>query len=132
MNPRIIAVKPIDQYKLILSFSNGENGIYDCSHLLNWGIFQELQNQHYFKQVQVLDGTVIWPHEQDICPDTLYLDSIKILTQNKNLEDLTDWNKINNISDEQIEKNALTDIDNQPLSLDLKGLKLVQRHQLNS
>ena len=30
----------------------------------------------YFKQVQVLDGTVVWPHEQDICPDTLYLDSV--------------------------------------------------------
>lgn len=82
MNPRIIAVKPTDDYKLILSFSNGENGIYDCSHLLNWGIFQELQNKHYFKQVKVLDGTVIWHNKQDICPDTLYLDSIKIHTQN--------------------------------------------------
>jgi hypothetical protein len=77
MNPRIIAVKPTDDYKLILSFSNGEYGIYDCSHLLNWGIFQELQDKHYFQQVQVVDGTVVWRNEQDICPDTLYLDSIK-------------------------------------------------------
>lgn len=78
MNPRIIAVKPTDNYQLILSFSNGEKGVYDCSHLLNWGIFQELQDKNYFQQVKVLDGTVVWPHEQDICPDTLYLNSIKI------------------------------------------------------
>jgi hypothetical protein len=39
MNSRIVKVKLIDNYKLILCFSNGENGIYDCSHLLNWGIF---------------------------------------------------------------------------------------------
>ncbi|HIP45576.1 MAG TPA: DUF2442 domain-containing protein [Sulfurospirillum arcachonense] len=27
------------------------------------------------QQVFVAYGTVAWPHEQDICPDTLYLDS---------------------------------------------------------
>jgi DUF971 family protein len=77
MNPRIVAVTPTDDYKLKLTFDNGECGIYDCSHLLSFGVFQELQDKIYFKQVRVLDGTVVWLHEQDICPDTLYLDSIK-------------------------------------------------------
>ncbi len=40
-----------------------------------------------------------------------------------NLTDLTDWERINQMSEEEIEKNALSDPDNQPLSLDLKGLK---------
>ncbi len=40
-----------------------------------------------------------------------------------NLTDLTDWERVNNMSEEEIEKNALSDLDNQPLSLDLKGLK---------
>jgi hypothetical protein len=40
-------------------------------------VFQELQNIHYFNQVKVIDGTVVWPHEQDISPDTLYLDSLR-------------------------------------------------------
>lgn len=77
MNPRISEVAPTDDYKLRLIFTNGERGIYDCSDLLNFGVFKELGDKNYFKQVRVLDGTVVWPHEQDICPDTLYLDSEK-------------------------------------------------------
>ena len=77
MNPRIKEVIPLTDYKLKLIFNNGELGIYDCSSLLNFGVFQELQNSHYFNQVKVVDGTVAWPHEQDICPDTLYIDSLR-------------------------------------------------------
>lgn len=77
MNPRISEVAPTDDYKLRLTFTNGERGIYDCSGLLNFGVFSELGDKNYFKQAKVLDGTVVWPHEQDICPDTLYLDSEK-------------------------------------------------------
>ena len=77
MNPRVSKVFPTDDYKLELVFKNGEHGLYDCSGLLNFGVFRELKDLHYFKQVRVLDGTVVWPHEQDICPDTLYLDSLK-------------------------------------------------------
>jgi DUF971 family protein len=77
MNPRIAQVETTDDYKLRLIFTNGEHGIYDCSSLLNFGVFKELGDKNYFKQVKVSDGTVVWPHEQDICPDTLYLDSDK-------------------------------------------------------
>jgi DUF971 family protein len=77
MNPRICEVAPAEDYKLRLTFTNGERGIYDCSNLLNFGVFKELRDFNYFKQVKVSDGTVVWPHEQDICPDTLYLDSEK-------------------------------------------------------
>ena len=77
MNPRICKVSTTDNYHLNLVFSNGEEGIYDCSKLLGFGVFRELKNKHYFNQVKVIDGTVVWPNEQDICPDTLYLDSLK-------------------------------------------------------
>jgi hypothetical protein len=36
------------------------------------GVFQELRDVDYFKQARPEGGTVVWPHEQDICPDTLY------------------------------------------------------------
>ena len=41
MNPRISKAIPADDYKLKLVFTNGEEGIYDCSGLLNFGVFQE-------------------------------------------------------------------------------------------
>ncbi len=72
MNPRVKDVIPIDNYCLQLTFSNGEQGVYDCSHLLTFGVFRELIDCAYFRQVKVEHGTVVWPHEQDICPDTLY------------------------------------------------------------
>jgi hypothetical protein len=75
MNPRVTRVTCLDNYQLKLRFSNGEQGLYDCTPLLNFGVFQELKNQHYFRQASVVHGTVVWPHEQDICPDTLYLDA---------------------------------------------------------
>lgn len=77
MNPRVNEAIATNNYQLSIVFTNGERGVYDCSGLLNFGVFKELKNKHYFKQVKVIDGTVAWPHEQDICPDTLYLDSVK-------------------------------------------------------
>ena len=78
MNPRVSEVTVLDRKRLRLQFDNGEQGIYDCSRLLNFGVFQELQDDAYFRKASVLDGTVVWPHAQDICPDTLYLDSVKL------------------------------------------------------
>ena len=77
MNPRVSKVSTSDNYQLNLVFSNGEEGVYDCSNLLDFGVFKELKNKYYFNQARVVDGTVVWPNEQDICPDTLYLDSVK-------------------------------------------------------
>ena len=77
MNPRISKVAATDNYQLNIVFTNGERGIYDCTKLLDFGVFKELKNKYYFNKAKVIDGTVVWPNEQDICPDTLYLDSIK-------------------------------------------------------
>jgi hypothetical protein len=75
MNPRVKEARPGDDYRLSITSSNGETGIYDCRPLLNFGVFRELQDYTYFRQVRVENGTVAWSHEQDICPDTIYLDS---------------------------------------------------------
>jgi hypothetical protein len=77
MNPRVNNVIPLSDYKLLIEFSNGERGVYDCADLIDFGVFKELKDKTYFKMARAIAGTVVWPHEQDICPDTLYLDSIK-------------------------------------------------------
>ncbi len=78
MNPRVLKVKPRKDYKLDLIFTNGEKRIYDCTPIMGFGIFTELKDLHYFLMARPLHGTVVWPHGQDICPDTLYLDSAAV------------------------------------------------------
>ena len=66
MNPRVKLVSASPDYKLHLEFTNGERGIYDCSPFLDFGVFRELRNPNCFKKAKVLDGTVVWSHDQDI------------------------------------------------------------------
>ncbi len=81
LNPRVVSVKCLSEYRLRLMFTDGEQGIYSLAPLLNFGVFKELQDESYFNRVRVENGTVVWPHEQDICPDTLYLESVKLKSQ---------------------------------------------------
>ncbi len=76
MNPRVESIQPEADYRLRILFTNGERGVFDCSRLLDFGVFRELRDPKYFRRVLVASGTVAWPHEQDICPDTLYEESI--------------------------------------------------------
>jgi hypothetical protein len=75
MLPRVNGVIARPGHQLEITFTNGEVGVYDCRPLLTFGVFSELKDEAYFRQVHVVNGTVAWPHEQDVCPDTLYLDS---------------------------------------------------------
>ena len=78
MNPRPTRVVPQNDFTLKILFSNGEFRTYDMKPHLNFGIFKELAEIDYFKQAKINNGTVAWPHEQDICPDTLYEDGSPI------------------------------------------------------
>ncbi|MGL5712652.1 MAG: DUF2442 domain-containing protein [Paraclostridium sp.] len=69
-------VKPIENYKLILTFENNEVKIFDMSPYLDKGIFQELKNENVFNAVKVSFDSIEWPNEADIDPETLYEDSV--------------------------------------------------------
>ena len=75
MNPRVVAVQPHPDYTLTLTFTNGEARMCDVKPYLNIGIFQELQDQHFFNSVRPFLGSIQWQSGQDLCPDTLYLES---------------------------------------------------------
>ncbi len=49
MNPRIKEVIPMNAYYLKLAFTNVEQGIDDCSQLLDFGIFNEFRDNAYFQ-----------------------------------------------------------------------------------
>ena len=78
MNPRVKAVVPADDFKLEVTFTNGEVGLFDCRHLVSFGVFKALADVGYFRRVRAEGGTVVWPDEQDICPDTVYQESVRL------------------------------------------------------
>lgn len=79
LSPRIKAVKPETDFRLRLTFSNGEVRIYDVRPLLEQGgVFTELKDPSAFRSVHSWHGTVQWAGGQDICPDTLYEDSVPL------------------------------------------------------
>lgn len=73
MNPFVKKVEPLDNYKLKLLFTNGDLKIFDVAPYLEKGVFRELKDSSYFKQVKVVSGAIEWPHEQDFSNDTLFL-----------------------------------------------------------
>jgi hypothetical protein len=80
MNPRVTHVLPHDDFTLTLTFSDGQTRRFDVKPYLTRGIFTELAQPAYFRQAAVVEGTVAWPHDQDFCPDTLFLDSMPLAT----------------------------------------------------
>ncbi len=47
----ILAVKPLENYLLELRFNNNEVGQFDVKPYLDKGIFKELKDETYFRQV---------------------------------------------------------------------------------
>jgi len=81
MNPRVKNVVPEKNYMLHLWFTNGEEGVFDVKPYLDYEVFQALKDEKVFQTVRPFVGTIQWENEADLCPDTVYLDSIKIESQ---------------------------------------------------
>ena len=76
MGPRVQDVRPNPDYTLTLLFSNGEWRCFDVKPYLEKGIFKELRDLKAFNSVRPFLGSIQWQGGQDVCPDTLYLDSV--------------------------------------------------------
>ena len=74
--PKLEKVTPLDDYKLLLEFSNKERRVYDFKPNLSHKFYSELSNKELFKQVKVSDGEIEWATGQDFCPHTLYEKSV--------------------------------------------------------
>jgi hypothetical protein len=73
-----IQVFPINDYKILVTFENGEKKMFDVKPLLVKERWAELKNYDLFNTVKVWEGTVQWIHGQDICPQWLYEDGVNI------------------------------------------------------
>ncbi len=72
--PRPIQVKPLENYRLWVKFSDGVEGIVDLSHLAGQGVFALWNDYREFQKVHIgSSGEIAWSAEIDICPDAIYL-----------------------------------------------------------
>jgi hypothetical protein len=78
MNPRVANVRPEQNYTLYIWFKNGEEGVFDVKPFLEYEMFKSLKDIELFNSVRPAHGTIQWADEADLCPDTVYMDSVKI------------------------------------------------------
>lgn len=72
MLPKLLDVKPIEGFQLLIKYENGETRILDTSYWLEKPMYRELKNEILFNTVKVCGITVMWVNGQDIAPDDLY------------------------------------------------------------
>ena len=68
----IIGVKPLNDYRLELTFENDEIRIFDVKPYLETGIFGELKDEKLFKRVKVSFDSIEWSNGADLDPEILY------------------------------------------------------------
>ena len=74
---RARAVRPLENYKLLVLFNNNEKRVFDFKPYLDYPCYKPLNDEDVFKMVYVDCGTTVWNDgEIDIAPETLYEESI--------------------------------------------------------
>ena len=68
----VVSVKPRLDFQLDLEFKNGERRRFDMRPLLELKPWNRIAKLPLFERVRVDYGTVVWPGEIDIAPETLY------------------------------------------------------------
>ncbi len=69
------SVRPLEKFRVLLEFSNGEQKVVDLEPLLRGPIFEPIrQDPDLFRSVRVDEelGTIVWENGADIDPDVLY------------------------------------------------------------
>lgn len=85
--PTLYQVLPTDDFKVYLYYDNGEIKLYDCFFIFTQsGIFEKIKDKTAFKKLcTIMNRTLAFDLSEqrdpsnclDICPDTLYHESVK-------------------------------------------------------
>ncbi len=78
IRPVAVDVIVLDDYELLITFSNQEKRRFDVNPYFDFKPFKELENMVLFKTVKPAGLSIEWIHGQDICPDELYYNSIAV------------------------------------------------------
>lgn len=72
MRPKLINVKPLDGYRLLLEYANNEKRILDTEYWLSKPMYECLKDKALFDTVKVAGISIVWANGLDIAPDDLY------------------------------------------------------------
>lgn len=72
----VVAVKALENHRLWLRFSNGQEGIRDFSDILGAGgpMFEPLKDQAFFERVFLDDDVPAWPNGLDLDATNLFME----------------------------------------------------------
>jgi hypothetical protein len=68
----VIDVKANTDMTLLLTFENNDNRIFDMKPYLEEKPFNKLKDTSLFLKAKAAYGTVVWPGNIDIAPETLW------------------------------------------------------------
>jgi hypothetical protein len=74
----VIGVVPQPNFRLLLEFENHDKRYFDLTPYLDIGVFSRLRDASLFHAAHIDGGTVAWPGDIDIAPETLYLESLPV------------------------------------------------------
>lgn len=73
---KITNVKVVGELSLLVTFSSGEDRIYDMMYLMKYPVYTKLKDYNFFKTVYVENGVLVWNNgEIDIAPEEVYKQS---------------------------------------------------------
>lgn len=73
--PTVVAVRPLQPFRVWLRFSDETEGVADLADLFDrGGVFAPLRDADRFARVRLVEsfGTIEWPGGVDLDPDSLY------------------------------------------------------------
>ena len=73
MNPYVKDLTTLPNYRLLLSFENGETRIFDATPYLEKGVFQRIRHPGLFGLAKVVAGSVEWPGEIDLSLSLIHI-----------------------------------------------------------
>lgn len=76
--PIVIAAKYVSDYRIKITFDNGEQKIADFSKWLKGEVFEPLKDKSYFQKFFIDGWTIAWSNGADIAPETLYLEGTTV------------------------------------------------------
>ena len=71
----MVAATASDAHTVHVRFEDGLAADVDLSYLLEYGgVFEPLRDPEFFRQLRAdaEAGTIVWPNQADIAPETLY------------------------------------------------------------